>query len=135
MLRVTQQVGRSRDLKPGLPTPSPCSVLGSLLSTLELLEYLLSVWWPRHQTVHVQIRLETDINHMTTLSSFRRCGKKEHYESSLCLSPTPKNKTSAFAGAGAAQVTALGDVSFSRAALGPEYDLGAQGGVCVGEQG
>lgn len=75
--------------------------------------------------------LETGINHMPTVSSFRRCGRKEHYGRSLCLSPMPENKTSAFSGAEVAQVTALGDVSFSRAALGQEHDLGARGGVCV----
>lgn len=53
-----------------------------------------------------QMVLETDINHMTTLSSFIRGGRKEHYGSSLCLSPMPEDKTSAFAGAGVAQVTA-----------------------------
>lgn len=75
MLRATQRAGQSGDLKAGLPTPIPRSVWGFLLRALELREYPQPAWWPRHHRMHV----ETDINHMTTLSSVgRRHGKEEH---------------------------------------------------------
>lgn len=82
MLRVTQRVGQSGDWKAGLPTPSPMLGLGLLAKDLRT--YGESTACLVAQTSHSarasQEVLETDIDHMTTLSFFgRRHGREEHH--------------------------------------------------------
>lgn len=128
MLRVTRPVVSSGGLKPGIPTPRPTLSLGLLAKYLRTrgvpAACLVAQAPPRARAR--QMVLETDMIHMTTLSSFRRSrGRKEHSGRRLCWALMPENQTSAFAGTGATQLTASGNGSFSRAALRGENDLGA----------
>lgn len=81
MLRVTQRVGQSGDLKSGLPTPSPILSLGLLARDLRTygVPTACLVAQTSLSARASQVVLETDTNHKTTLSSFgRRCGREEH---------------------------------------------------------